>query len=260
MKTLLNVELPPAARAFDAIADVFDHRFGAWMSVAAQRRAVRAELLRAFAVGERVLEIGGGTGDDASWLTKHGRRVFLTDASPAMVRIASRRVEAAVVPAEQLYDLDEPAFDGAFSNFAALNCVADLRPVARGLAKLIRPGGQALLVIFGTCCPGEVIVQLARRDLRAAFRRRQLVAPARLGGQHFEVYYHRARTVVNAMDPWFRFVERRGIGICVPPSAAEPWITTHRRLLPAMTAIDRVVARPLAALGDHVLYRFERRT
>ncbi|MBV9880750.1 MAG: hypothetical protein JO180_09665, partial [Gemmatirosa sp.] len=55
--------LGAAAAAFDAIADGFDARFGAWASVAAQRRAVRALLAEAFPVGARVLEIGGGTGE-----------------------------------------------------------------------------------------------------------------------------------------------------------------------------------------------------
>ena len=32
--------LSPAAAAFDAIAPAFDERYGAWESVAAQRRAV----------------------------------------------------------------------------------------------------------------------------------------------------------------------------------------------------------------------------
>ena len=59
-------------------------------------------------------------------------------------------------------------FDGAFSNFAALNCVTDLTPVGRGLAALVRPGGKVLLVIFGVCPPGEWVVQLLRGDLRAA--------------------------------------------------------------------------------------------
>src|SRR5271170_101298 len=131
-----------AAAAFDSVAEAFDERFGSWKSVAAQRDAVRSELARAFPPGSSLLEIGGGTGLDALWLTELGRRVFLTDASPAMVRIARRRLgsRTAVLPAERIDELDEAPFDGAFSNFAALNCVGDLAPVARGLARLVRPG------------------------------------------------------------------------------------------------------------------------
>ncbi|MDB4948430.1 MAG: class SAM-dependent methyltransferase [Gemmatimonadetes bacterium] len=263
--------LPAAALAFDAVADAFDTRFGAWLSVAAQRRAVRAALAEAFPAGSHVLEVGGGTGEDARWLAERGRRVLLTDASPAMVRIAAEKLAsvdatAVVAPAEELELLaeareaaGEAAFDGAFSNFAALNCVPDLAPVARGLARLVRPGGQALLVVFGTLCPGEVVVETLRGRRRSAFRRlARGDVPARLGGREFVVRYHRAADIEGAMRPWFRLVRRVGIGIFVPPSAAEPWISSRPRLLAALESIDRAVSRPLARLGDHVLYQFER--
>ena len=80
--------LSPAIHAFDAVAARFDARFGAWRSVAAQRRLVRAQLGRAFPRGARVLEIGGGTGEDARWLAARVREVLLTDGAHSMVRIA----------------------------------------------------------------------------------------------------------------------------------------------------------------------------
>jgi hypothetical protein len=54
-------------------------------------------------------------------------------------------------------------------------------------------------------------------------------------------------------------VSRRGIGIFVPPSAAEPAISNFPRLLAVLEGLDRVASRPLALLGDHVLYHLERR-
>jgi SAM-dependent methyltransferase len=262
----VGIALSPAARAFDAVAPRFDERFGAWRSVAAQRRPVRAALLRAFPPGARVLEIGGGTGEDAAWLAARGRTVLLTDASPEMVRLASEKLcplgmpAPVVAPAEDLSALRTLGpFDGAFTNFAALNCVTDLRPVGVKLSGLVRPGGRLVLVLFGTLAVGEWVVQLARGDVRGAFRRfARGDVPARLGGQPFTVRYHRARDVAKALAPWFRPVARRGVGVCVPPSAAEPWISAHPRLLGAMERADRVLSRPLAALGDHVLYEFVR--
>jgi len=264
--------IPPAALAFDAVATRFDARFGAWESVSAQRRAVRRELLRAFPEGSRLLELGGGTGLDARFLAERGRDVLLTDPSPAMVRAADERLRSfvahapRVLAAEQLDVLadecesrDASRFDGAFSNFAALNCVTDLAPTTRALARLLRPGATAMLVVFGTLSPGEVVVQLARRDRAAAFRRRARGdVPARLGGQQFTVRYHRATDLARAMAPWFRLVRRRGIGVFVPPSAAEPWISTHPRLLGMLELLDRATALPLAPFGDHVLFQFER--
>lgn len=257
-----------AANAFDAVAERFDARYGGWRSVAAQRRLVRAALLRAFPPGAKLLEIGGGTGEDAGWLARQGREVLLTDVSPAMVRIAAEKLRLLGLPtplvaaAEQLEmigDVVRAPLDGAFSNFAALNCVTDLTPVGRGLAPLVRPGGKVLLVIFGVCPPGEWVVQLLRGDLRAAFRRvSRGVITARMGGHGFQVRYHRERDVVGAMAPAFRLTRRLGIGIFVPPSAAEPWISGHPRILRSLERLDRIASRPLAIFGDHVLYEFER--
>ncbi|MFI5256692.1 MAG: class I SAM-dependent methyltransferase [Gemmatimonadales bacterium] len=264
--------LSPAALAFDSVALEFDRRYGEWRSVAAQRRAVRRELLRAFPRGARVLEIGGGTGEDALFLIRQGRDVLLTDASPAMVHLADAKLGARatnrprVVPAEHLDSFaveresaGEPLFDGAFSNFAALNCVTDQVPVARGLAGLVRPGARVLFVIFGTMSPGEFVVRLLRREPAAAFRRLSRGdVHARLAKREFTVRYHRSGEIIRAMSPWFRLVARRGIGVFVPPSAAEPWISAHPRLLDVLESLDRAVSRPLALLADHVLYEFER--
>lgn len=268
----MQASLSPAAAAFDAIAPVFDARFGEWRSVAAQRGAVRMALARTFAPGTHVLEIGGGTGEDALWLARHGWRVTLTDASPAMVAVAARKVAnepgitTEVVGAENLAEwateranAGKEQFAGAFSNFAALNCVADLSVVARGMARLLPAGASAMIVLFGPFPPGEVITQMVRGEPRMAVRRwRRHQAPARLGGREFTVRYHRPAYVRAAFAPWFQLAGRRGIGVFVPPSAAEPWISRYPRLLNVLSTLDGLVARPLAMLGDHVLYHFVR--
>jgi SAM-dependent methyltransferase len=257
--------LAPAAEAFDGIAEEFDARFGPWLSVEAQRRAIRACLADAFPPGSRLIEIGGGTGEDAFWLGSKGRDVLMTDASPAMVAAASAKgIRTAIAAAERFDDLaetlrDEPLFDGAYSVFAALNCVCDLGSFAGGIARLLRPGAPLMMVLFGTCCPGEMIVETLRARRANALRRfRRGDVPARLGGREFNVHYHRRSELERVLRPSFSLKSRRGIGIFVPPSAAEPWISGHPRLLATLETFDRIAAKPLAPLGDHVLYRFER--
>jgi SAM-dependent methyltransferase len=260
-----------AAFAFDDIAPDFDARFGAWASVEAQRRAVRAALLHEFPAAGRILELGGGTGEDAAFLAKLGFDVYLTDPSPAMVSLAGAKLaplgsRAAVAAAEEMDNFADHylsaggrLFDGAFSNFAPLNCVLDLKSTARGLARLLRPGAPAMLVLFGTFCPGEMVTETLRGRPRSAVRRfnRDRIS-ARLAGRSFHIVYHRSAAIQRAFSPWFVLEKRLGIGIAVPPSAAEPWISRHPRLLAAMEAIDRTVSRPLAFLGDHVLYQLRR--
>ncbi len=265
-------ELTAAGAAFDAVAGRFDERFGPWLSVAVQRRAVRAALAAAFPPGARLIELGGGTGEDALWLAERGRQVLMTDTSPAMVSVAAGKfagragLEAQVVAAEALQSLaaarqaaGAPRFDGAYSNFAGLNCVSDLRPAAAGLAQLLRPGAAALLVLFGAACPAEVLVEAVRgRPANMLRRRARGEVPARLSGRDFTVRYHRRRGIEAAMAPWFSPAGRQGIGVFVPPSAAEPWISRHPRLLGVLEALDRALAGPLAGFGDHILYRFVR--
>jgi SAM-dependent methyltransferase len=265
--------LRPAALAFDAIAPVFDSRFGDWRSVAAQRRAVRAALLRAFPARSHILELGGGTGEDAAFLAELGFDMLLTDPSPAMVakakaKLAPLGARAEIAAGEEIGDFSVSylstggaMFDGAFSNFAPLNCVADLRPVARGLARLLKFGAPAMLVLFGTFCPGEMVTEVLRGRPHLALRRcRRGAAPARLAKCEFHIIYHRRVAMLRAFAPWFVLEKRLGIGVTVPPSAAEPWISRQPRLLAAMERFDHVLARPMASLGDHVLYQFRRTT
>jgi ubiquinone/menaquinone biosynthesis C-methylase UbiE len=263
--------LRPAALAFEAVAPNFDHRFAAWQSVAAQRRAVRRVLLEVFPPGGRIFELGGGTGEDAVWLAERNFSLFLTDPSPAMVERAKAKLApsgslADIAAAEELESFAEryaasggAPFDAAFSNFAPLNCVEDISSVARGLARLLRSESPAVLVMFGTTAPGEIVVECLRGRPKQALRRfRRGSVQAELGGFTFAVRYHRRASIVLAMQPWFRLVRRRGIGIFVPPSAAEPWISRHPKLLGCLEWADRLASRPLARLGDHVLYHFER--
>jgi SAM-dependent methyltransferase len=266
--------LPPAVRAFDQTAARFDERFGEWLSVAAQRAAVRECLLDMFPAGARLLELGGGTGEDALYMLRRGYDVTLTDGSPAMVESARAKLDAAGygdAPVEQVV-LEElatfaaradamkaPPFDGVYSNFAALNCVPDLRVVAGPLARLLRPGASCALVMFGRCPPGEIVVELLRGRPGSALRRlRSGPADARLGKEHFNVWYPSSGDVAEALSPWFRMRALRGIGILVPPSAAEPFISRFPRMLSALEAADRILSAPLARLGDHVLLRLER--
>ena len=267
----MTFQMRPAVAAFDAIAPIFDRHFGAWQSVAAQRRAVRQALLREFPKYGHILELGGGTGEDAAFLASAGYRVLLTDPSPTMVALAEDKLSplgarTAVATGEELEDFaaqylstGKDLFDGAFSNFAPLNCILDLGPVARGLAQLLKPGAPAMLVLYGTFCPGEMLTEvLHKRPDQALRRRKRGPLPARMAKHDFPIVYHRRAELKRAFAPWFVLEKQLGIGVTVPPCAAEPWISQKQRLLGVMETFDRMVSRPLAIFGDHILYQFRR--
>jgi SAM-dependent methyltransferase len=271
LNELTTLPMRPAVAAFDAIAPFFDQRFGTWLSVKAQRRAVREALLREFPKHGHILELGGGTGEDAAFLAGAGYEVLLTDPSPTMVELARAKLslvgaQAEIATGEELEGFAARhlsagglLFDGAFSNFAPLNCVVDLGPVARGLAQLLKPGAPAMLVLFGTFCPAEMLTEVLHKRPGQALRRcKRSVLPARLAKRDFSIVYHRRAALMRAFAPWFVLEKRIGIGVTVPPSGAEPWISRQPRLLGAMETLDRMLSRPLALLGDHVLYQFRR--
>ena len=108
----------------------------------AQRKQVWAETAGRVSTRQRVLELNCGTGEDARFLANRNRSVAACDASASMIDIAKRRIwqKADVANLEYLQlaneDLDsssheEDLFDGAFSNFSGLNCLADLGPWQR---------------------------------------------------------------------------------------------------------------------------------
>ena len=79
---------------FDAVADEYDARFTNSLIGRAQRESVWREMDRLFRPGQRVLEINCGTGVDALHLAARGIQVVACDASPEMIAVARRRLDA----------------------------------------------------------------------------------------------------------------------------------------------------------------------
>lgn len=266
----------PAA-PFDPLAERYDRDFSTSLTGRAQRESVWRYLRDLVRPGAEVLDLGCGTGEDALWLLTRGARVTALDASPEMVEIARRKVEAAgfgdraafvACSIEALAGTDlewartgaaSASFDLALSNFAAINCVRDLTPLAAFLALAIRPGGRLVLVVFAPRCLWEMLWYSAHRDPKRAFRRlfgdADWISP---GGERVLIRYWREREIARALAPSFRLVARRGIGLLIPPSYMDPLAARWPRLLDAMAEIERPFLRAGAHWADHLLLDFER--
>ncbi|HEY3497118.1 MAG TPA: class I SAM-dependent methyltransferase [Polyangiaceae bacterium] len=98
--------------------------------------------------GERILDLGCGTGKLTRALANTGASVVGVDSSPEMLaeaRAAHPDLEFALERGEALpYDGE---FDAIFSN-AALHWMPRARDVASGMARALRPGGR-LVAEFG---------------------------------------------------------------------------------------------------------------
>lgn len=99
--------------------------------------------------GDRILDVGCGTGTLTRKLADAGATVVGTDASAAMITEATRRspdLDFRVADATTM-TFDEP-FDAVFSN-AALHWVRPPEQAAKRMFDALRPGGQLVLEMGG---------------------------------------------------------------------------------------------------------------
>jgi len=262
----------PGREAFDAVADEYDDQFTNSQIGRAQRQSVWQETDRLFRPGQRILEINCGTGVDALHLAARGIHVVASDASAKMVEVAQRRRDASasqdrlefrVLPIERIGQLErEGPYDGVLSNFAGLNCVADLQSTARDLSRLIRPGGLAILCMFGRFCLWEMLWYAFQGDIRKAFRRLRggRVVANLAHNRSIYVRYPSVGSLCRDFAPHFRLARWKGVGIAVPPSYLEPAAVRFARMFALAAKIDPYFGRcpGLRALADHVVLVFER--
>ena len=260
------------AAPFDEAASGYDRVFTNSAIGRAQRLSVWEELAKTFHSGDQILEIGCGTGVDACYLAERGVRVLACDSSPKMIEVASRRfknslgstlLQAQVLAMEHVGSLrGQRRFDGAFSNFGALNCVAELKSLAEDLAALLRPGATALLCWMGPICLWETVWYLLQGKPAKALRRlrREGITTRVDGGIPLTVYYPSVRTLARTFAPHFKIKNIKGIGVTVPPSYLEPFASQLPRLLNAAILADRMLGRcaGVRLLADHILIRLER--
>jgi SAM-dependent methyltransferase len=193
---------------FDALASQYDALWTASSEGHAQRQAVWREIGGLFRHGDRVLELGCGTGEDAVRLKMRGIKVYAIDASAEMVaRSRAKGVVARHLRIEELAQVGG-LFDGVLSDFGALNCVADLNPVARELARLVRPGGRVALCLLARWHWPEFRRYALRFEFAKAVRRWS----GRKQWRGITIYYPSSRKIVDAFDHAFQLERKVSIG------------------------------------------------
>ncbi len=252
---------------FDAAAAAYDDGFTRTRLAQTLRGRVWARLDAVLAPGQPVLELGCGTGEDARHLAQRGVPVTATDQSLAMLQVAAAKNTGLPVTTAllDLHTLAPPPavlaaapYAAVFSNFGALNALADYGPLAAWLAPLVRPGGRLVFVIMGRWCAWEIAWHLLRGQPRTAFRRlRRGGAVARVGGAPMAVHYPATTHLRQAMAPSFRLDRVWPLGLWLPPSYLEP--LTRRPWFPwrVLAGLDRRWPWPLWA--DHTVYEWVRR-
>jgi SAM-dependent methyltransferase len=209
-----SAQLEATRAAFDSVAADYDGPRGNNELIQRMRHEVWRLLDDTFIQRGHLLDLGCGTGLDAVRMAEQGHRVTAADWSPRMVERTSERaarervkdrVQTLTVGAHELGRLaGAEVFDGAYSNFGALNCVPELAQVARECARLLRPGGALVFSVIGRVCPWEVAHYLLRGQW-ARVKVRYARGVVRVGMNRQDVYtrYYTPREFFEPFAPPF---------------------------------------------------------
>jgi SAM-dependent methyltransferase len=250
------------AAAFDRAAPAYDEGFGRNPVGLVFRHVFQERLLGSFPPGARVLDLGCGTGSDALVLAEAGRRVHAVDVSAAMIERARARMRGSagerlsfeVRAAEDVDGVPGP-FDGAYSDFGALNC-ADLAAVGRALALVLRPGARIVLSVMGRW-PLPATLERALTG-RGSLRGR---SEPSVSGIAVPARYPTARELRAAFGPAFAWTRAFALGVLLPGPEHGGWAARHPQAFGLLAALEgRTRGWPLLrSLGDHLVVEGARR-
>lgn len=245
------------ARAYDALAVDYDAQLESNPLAREMRKQLHAHLAHIFRAGDRVLDLTAGTGIDACFLAARGVQVTALDISNGMIEKLKQRAEniglsinARVLAAEHLGELDATNFDGALSTFAGLNTIEDMPHLARELSLKVKPHGRVLIHALNAFCFWESVAHRARGNPLRARRGEFRVGARSLPHQCFNPY----ELWDDAFAPYFQL--RRAYAMSV---IASPRLVKHfQRATPLLFALDWATGRLFPAAGDFFVIELER--
>ncbi len=267
MRNLVNETV--VAKAFDNQSLIFDELYDSNYLVNYSRNIIRAELLRQLPNGGEVLEINAGTGTDAIFLGSQGFKVKATDVSASMVAMIKQKVirhqltdfiTASQCSFWDIEELDLKKYDMVYSNFGGLNCTDDIDRLLPKIVNKLKPGGRAVLVLMPVFCPWERAMFFFG-NMKVAFRRRKgKSTKAHIEGEYFDVWYHTASEVVQALNGKANLIRQQSLSLFVPPSAYRTFDKKHPRLLSLLEKLDRVFTLrwPFRNWGDYLILTIEK--
>jgi SAM-dependent methyltransferase len=267
----MNDQLVETARAFDSVAADYDGPLGNNALIQKMRARTMDVIERLLPPGSDLLDLGCGTGIDAEYLARRGYGVVALDYSPGMVARANERLSRAglthrasaeCIGIHELTRLDAAGFEGAYSNFGAINCVPDLQTLSSALALKLRPHGLFIASVIGRFCPWEFLSYAAHRDFkRAKIRFARGSVPVPLNGQTVWSRYYSASEFYRAFAIDFELTGLCALGLFLPPPYLIHLYERRPRTMKLLERLDRMLGTMpfLRNLGDHFLISLRKR-
>lgn len=265
MDHLGELEAVEAAVAYNRYARHYDSLLSENRINAYMRKSMMHLQRLTFQPGERLLELGCGTGDEALALADHGCEVLGIDPSAEMIGIAQEkasshrsggRVSFHVGHARELRRVlaseSENAFDGAYSSFA-LSYEKDLGEVRQTLARLLRPGATLLVASMNRLSAVEWVMAMASLHPQLAGRRLRPWTVHKVGTVQTRLYCRTPFELRRAFQPGFRVEKSRALPALLPPHYANRVLRRWPGLLDTIEKVDSRVASfaLFRSIGDH---------
>ncbi|MBN1657103.1 MAG: class I SAM-dependent methyltransferase [Anaerolineae bacterium] len=164
-------------QAWDANADFWDGRMGEGNDFVEVLTWPASERLLGVLPGERVLDIACGNGLTSRRLALLGAEVVAIDFSANLIGYARQRTEGSEVGERITYHVldatDEAAllclgpgtFDAALCAMALFD-MAEIGPLMRAVARLLRPGGRFVFSVIHPCFNNAHVTQMAELEDR----------------------------------------------------------------------------------------------
>ncbi|HXB31451.1 MAG TPA: class I SAM-dependent methyltransferase [Puia sp.] len=178
-----------------------------------------------------VLDFGGGTGRDLSWLINHQYQILFCEPSVGMREIAINRISNEFPGAKiTFFDDDKSDFrnwndifpferkvDAVIANFAVINCIPDIQLLFDKLALSLKPGGTVLALLLDNSFLKRLRSNL-KGTIKSFFTGNPVSIFINYNDRQQLVYIHTTMKIRKAMKNKFDFIhiERlKQFGFCL---------------------------------------------
>lgn len=215
-----------------------------------------------------ILEIGCGTGTEAVALAKRNINITAIDVSPEMIRTASvkarkerveKKIDFAVLSADDMEKIAGRKYDGAYSSFGVLNCVEDMEKFGLSLSKMVRKEGYFICSVMNKYCLAEIFYFLLKLSPEKVFRRMiKQPVPVKLSRSDFKVdcRYYSLKEFTKYFKNDFSVEKVYALSLFLLP-----YFGKIRKDMYKFFTFDKYLSGkyPFNMLGDHFLVIMKRR-
>jgi ubiquinone/menaquinone biosynthesis C-methylase UbiE len=260
------------AEAFNRQSEVFDSIYNGNEIIQYKRKRTRHAVEQDLKKGSLILELNSGTGEDALYFASLGYHVHATDISRGMMqqlekKAGEKKVEdlitSEICSFNDLGSLtNKGPYDLIFSNFAGLNCTAELDKVLASLDPLLKQGGVITLVLMPPFSLWETLLAF-KGKFKTAFRRfnSRKGAVAHIEGVYFKCWYYKPSYLLRAMGKKYDLIRHEGLCTMVPPSYLETFPKKFPRLYSFLLRAEEHYKStwPWRSCGDYYIISFRKK-